>query len=112
MLARPLFLLPLAASVVLAVPTEKRGLPTVQLDNGTFLGISDGLVSRFLGIPFGKAPYVGHLHLTSFHPPETHAHLRPLQRRGPPVQPPRARRPIHRHSDGSSVWTGLSTAGG
>lgn len=32
--------------------------PTVTLDQGTFVGIGNGNVSRFLGIPFAKPPYV------------------------------------------------------
>ena len=32
--------------------------PTVQLDNGTFVGISEGNVNKFLGITFAKPPYV------------------------------------------------------
>ncbi|PPQ85181.1 hypothetical protein CVT25_004188 [Psilocybe cyanescens] len=30
--------------------------PTVQLDSGTFTGVNDGLVQKFLGIPFAKPP--------------------------------------------------------
>ena len=32
--------------------------PTVTLDSGTFVGVGDGTVDRFLGIPFAKPPYV------------------------------------------------------
>ncbi|KAI0767304.1 carotenoid ester lipase precursor [Fomes fomentarius] len=55
----PLFsLLPFLAGIALAVPTDplKRATPTIQLDQGTFVGTSDGTTNKFLGIPFGKAP--------------------------------------------------------
>lgn len=32
--------------------------PTVQLDNATFIGLSSGQVSSFLGIPFAQPPCV------------------------------------------------------
>ena len=32
--------------------------PTVVLDEGTFVGVTDGVTKRFLGIPFAKPPYV------------------------------------------------------
>lgn len=32
--------------------------PTVTLDDGSVFGTSTGAVDKFLGIPFGKAPYV------------------------------------------------------
>ncbi|KAI0787376.1 carotenoid ester lipase precursor [Fomes fomentarius] len=63
MLVRLLCLLPLlTGSTALAVPTDphKRAPPAVQLDQGTFVGTSDGTTNKFLGIPFGKAP-VGNL---------------------------------------------------
>ncbi len=61
MLAPLLCLLPFLA-FALAVPTDprKRAPPTIQLDQGTFVGTSDGTTNKFLGIPFGKAPYVRH----------------------------------------------------
>lgn len=34
------------------------GLPTLVLDNGTFVGNSSGRTSQFLGIPFANPPYV------------------------------------------------------
>ena len=34
------------------------GSPTVLLDNGTFVGVSEGSVSAFRGIPYAKPPYV------------------------------------------------------
>ena len=54
----------LAVSVVtgaaLASPVVRgpASSPTVRLDNGTFVGTSDGTVNSFLGIPFAKPPYV------------------------------------------------------
>ena len=30
--------------------------PTVTLDNGTFVGVSQGFADMFLGIPFAKPP--------------------------------------------------------
>ncbi|KAI0637477.1 carotenoid ester lipase precursor [Trametes polyzona] len=56
MLYLPLSFLPLLAGLVRAVPLEPRAGPTVQLDQGTFVGLTDGTTTRFLGIPFAKAP--------------------------------------------------------
>ena len=42
----------------LAAPPSTQGLPTVKLDQGTFLGAVDGLTHKFLGIPYAKPPYV------------------------------------------------------
>ncbi|RDX48880.1 carotenoid ester lipase precursor [Lentinus brumalis] len=56
MLVRHLLLLLSVVGIAFSVPTDKRALPTVQLDQGTFVGTSDGVASKFLGIPFGKAP--------------------------------------------------------
>lgn len=44
----------LAASAALSGRTT----PTVTLDNGTFVGTTEGVVDKFLGIPFGKPPCV------------------------------------------------------
>lgn len=30
--------------------------PTIVLDEGTFIGVGDGVINRFLGIPFAKPP--------------------------------------------------------
>ena len=51
-------LLPLLSVIgaAFAVLTQKRASPTIQLDQGTFVGTSDGVTNRFLGIPYGKAP--------------------------------------------------------
>lgn len=49
----------LLSDAVFATPGAQGVPPTVQLDQGTFKGITDGLTSSFLGIPFAKAPYVG-----------------------------------------------------
>ena len=59
---RTLSLLSLLVSAAFAAPTdiEKRAPPTVTLDQGTFTGAVDGSTNKFLGIPFGKPPYVPH----------------------------------------------------
>ncbi|KAI0671152.1 carotenoid ester lipase precursor [Trametes maxima] len=44
------------AGVALAAPLDPRAGPTVQLDQGTFVGTTDGTTNKFLGIPFAKAP--------------------------------------------------------
>ncbi|THH17257.1 hypothetical protein EW146_g3519 [Bondarzewia mesenterica] len=36
--------------------TTRQTIPTVQLDNGTFVGTTIGAVTRFLGIPFAQSP--------------------------------------------------------
>ncbi|KAI9066037.1 carotenoid ester lipase precursor [Trametes sanguinea] len=56
MLARTLCLLSVLVSAVLAAPLAPRAAPTVQLDQGTFIGASDGKTNKFMGIPFAKAP--------------------------------------------------------
>ena len=58
MFFRPLCLVPFAIGAAVAVPAAKRGVPSIRLDDGTFIGTSDGIVDRFLGIPFGKPPWV------------------------------------------------------
>ncbi|PIL23720.1 hypothetical protein GSI_13470 [Ganoderma sinense ZZ0214-1] len=40
----------------LAAPTPSAASPTVQLDNATFVGTSDGTADSFLGIKFADAP--------------------------------------------------------
>lgn len=30
--------------------------PTILLDQGTFVGVSDGVTTRYLGIPYAKPP--------------------------------------------------------
>jgi hypothetical protein len=37
--------------------------PQVQLDEGTYIGVNDGVVNKFMGIPFGKSTYVAMLAL-------------------------------------------------
>ncbi|CAL1698298.1 unnamed protein product [Somion occarium] len=37
-----------------APPTA--GIPAITLDQGTFQGVTDGLINKFLGIPFAKPP--------------------------------------------------------
>lgn len=44
------------AGLVGASPLEARAPPTVVLDSGTFTGVSAGLSSSFLGIPFAQPP--------------------------------------------------------
>ena len=56
MFVQQLLLLLSVVGAAFAVPSEKRASPTIQLDQGTFVGTSDGVTNRFLGIPFGKAP--------------------------------------------------------
>ena len=56
MFVQQLLLLLSGVGAAFAVLTEKRASPTIQLDQGTFVGTSDGVTNRFLGIPFGKAP--------------------------------------------------------
>ncbi|KAI0629975.1 carotenoid ester lipase precursor [Trametes polyzona] len=56
MFARLLCLLPFLAGAAYAAPLESRAAPTVQLDQGTFVGTTDGTTTKFLGIPYAKAP--------------------------------------------------------
>ncbi|KAI8986130.1 carotenoid ester lipase precursor [Trametes punicea] len=56
MFVRSLCLLLTLVSTILAAPLAPRGAPTVQLDQGTFIGSTDGTTNRFLGIPFAKPP--------------------------------------------------------
>lgn len=58
MFVRSLYLFPLLAGLALAAPLEERAPPTIQLDQGTFVGTTDGTTTKFLGIPFAKAPSV------------------------------------------------------
>ncbi|KAI1790735.1 carotenoid ester lipase precursor [Ganoderma leucocontextum] len=44
------------AAATLAAPTPSAVSPTVQLDNGTFIGTSDGATDAFLGMKFADAP--------------------------------------------------------
>jgi hypothetical protein len=66
-----MFLQWLTASLVLplgiaqALVTFRDALPpTVRLDNATFVGVSNGTVSKFLGIPFAQPPYVQFLEVS------------------------------------------------
>ena len=58
MFARSLSLLLFLVSAAFAVPTDQanRDSPTVQLDQGIFVGSSKGTTNNFLGIPYAKAP--------------------------------------------------------
>ncbi|KAI0686608.1 carotenoid ester lipase precursor [Earliella scabrosa] len=62
MFARSLSLLLFLVSAAFAVPTDQanRDSPTVQLDQGIFVGSYKGTTNNFLGIPYAKAP-VGNL---------------------------------------------------
>jgi hypothetical protein len=57
---RWLFLSILLANSAAAIPTAtlKTVETTVKLDGAVFTGITTGDVTHFLGIPFGKPPYV------------------------------------------------------
>ncbi|TBU30164.1 carotenoid ester lipase [Dichomitus squalens] len=62
---------PAAASVLPdstspTAPAIPSGAPTIQLDEGTFFGVSNGVTNSFLGIPFAQPP-VGDLR---FAPPQ------------------------------------------
>jgi acetylcholinesterase len=39
-----------------AAPLERDIIPTVTLDNGTFVGLNQGTVFKYLGIPFAQPP--------------------------------------------------------
>ena len=41
-----------------SVLSNGQDIPTVELDNGTFVGVRKGAINRFLGIPFAEPPYV------------------------------------------------------
>lgn len=43
-------------SSILAAPSSRSLLPTVTLDQGTFVGVTDGTVDQYLGIPFAQPP--------------------------------------------------------
>ena len=60
-----LALLGVSAAGTPSTPPAKRLdlFPSVQLDNGTFVGISDGTVDKYLGIPYVKPPYVSMPHV-------------------------------------------------
>lgn len=59
-------LVPTALVVVAAAAPTKRASPAVTLDDGTFIGVADGQVNKWLGIPFAKPPCVLHLKPQSF----------------------------------------------
>ncbi|VDB92096.1 unnamed protein product [Peniophora sp. CBMAI 1063] len=46
----------LGARIASSVATQVSSGPTVLLDNGTFVGVSEGHVSAFRGVPFAKPP--------------------------------------------------------
>ncbi|EMD39501.1 hypothetical protein CERSUDRAFT_111813 [Gelatoporia subvermispora B] len=41
---------------ILAAPSSRSLVPTVTLDQGTFVGVTDGTTDKFLGIPFAQPP--------------------------------------------------------
>ena len=47
-----------AACYLLAAIAHAASPPVVHLDNGTFIGGTDGIADSFLGIKFADAPYV------------------------------------------------------
>lgn len=57
---KPLTIALFAPSILLFTPRSaaQSEYPSVTLDTGTFWGIRNGLINRFLGIPFAKPPYV------------------------------------------------------
>ncbi|KAI0075529.1 carotenoid ester lipase precursor [Panus rudis PR-1116 ss-1] len=58
----PSLVLLLAVALMFRSSTNRISSPTVTLDNGTFAGITDGVVDHFLGIAFAKPP-VGNMRL-------------------------------------------------
>lgn len=93
-----------------ATPPAKRAdlSPTVQLDNATFIGTSDGTVDKFLGMPYVKPPYVS--------PPtiyvDTLANRRTWdisQHWRSTIPPSDSERPIHRNTRSHRIWTVLSS---
>ncbi|KAH9480374.1 Lipase 1 [Psilocybe cubensis] len=44
------------ASLLALAKAAPAGAPTVKLDSGTFIGVNDGSVQKFLGIPFAQPP--------------------------------------------------------
>ncbi|TFY81774.1 hypothetical protein EWM64_g2237 [Hericium alpestre] len=46
----------LTAHAAVAAPTSRAAIPTVELDNATFVGQASGSVNKFLGIPFAQPP--------------------------------------------------------
>lgn len=48
----------LCATAIVAAPTSdaKAASPSVVLDQATFTGVTDGITSKYLGIPFAKPP--------------------------------------------------------
>ncbi|KAI0655443.1 carotenoid ester lipase precursor [Cubamyces menziesii] len=56
MFAHFLCLLPTLFYAASAFPLTPWGAPTVQLDQGTFIGTTDGTTNKFLGIPFAQPP--------------------------------------------------------
>ena len=58
MFAHFLCLLPTLSYAASAFPLTPRGAPAVQLDQGTFIGTTDGTTNKFLGIPFAQPPCV------------------------------------------------------
>ena len=68
MLLQLLFLIPFLIGGSVALPAAKRAAPSIQLDDGTFVGSSDGTVDKFLGIPFAKPPCASPFEYYSYRP--------------------------------------------
>lgn len=43
-------------TLVLCSVVATAASPTVKLDNGVFIGTTDGISTKFLGIPFAQPP--------------------------------------------------------
>lgn len=52
-----LVVLALNTAVIAVVGAAHGAAPQVTLDHGTFTGVTDGIATRFLGIPFAKPAY-------------------------------------------------------
>ncbi len=46
----------LCLTIALCVNPVLSNTPYITLDNGTFIGINNGSIDMFLGIPFAKPP--------------------------------------------------------
>lgn len=55
---KPAMVSPLLLSLALFASSVNAATPTVTLDNGVFTGTTDGISSKFLGIPFAIPPWV------------------------------------------------------
>ena len=53
-----LFSIALLAGYVALASAQAVKPPTVKLDQGTFIGVANLSIDKFLGIPFAKPPFV------------------------------------------------------